>query len=197
MHMLASSIVEYFKDNPLYFYCLLAIVALLAFVIAVIILSKVRKRRGLPFPEIEDDDEETDDEREDRQASADTQTPETAKRSTSTYSGKWIITRNADGTFEFELRASNGEHMLASNQYSSLQGAKAGIQTYKANIERGNFQIAQDKNRKYYFSLLSASKQLLCKSSAYSSRTSCENAIESDKRYAMPAPVLIIRENNQ
>ena len=97
MHMLASSIVEYFKDNPLYFYCLLAIVALLAFVIAVIILSKVRKRRGLPFPEIEDDDEETDDEREDRQASSDTQTPETAKRSTSTYSGKWTAGGIADG----------------------------------------------------------------------------------------------------
>ena len=107
------------------------------------------------------------------------------------YSGKWVILQNANGTYRFELRASNGERLLGSNDYSSVQGAKSGIKTYKSNIEKDNIVIARSKGGSYYFKLLSGSKQLLCTGETYNSRSGCENAIESVKRFCSTAQISV------
>ena len=78
------------------------------------------------------------------------------------YAGKWLIFKNEDKSCYFELRASNGEKLLRSLDYTSLSGAKAAIKTYKNNIAKGNLAIAQSKTGHFYFQLLSGSKQLLC-----------------------------------
>ena len=68
------------------------------------------------------------------------------------YSGKWIICRvvtansrsadvmnaeeNEEEMFFFELRASNGEKLLTSEEYTTYNGALNGIETHKANIAR-------------------------------------------------------------
>lgn len=97
--------------------------------------------------------------------------------------GKWIIRTGDSGAYHFELRASNGEIMLVSGEYSTVAGAKNGISTYKKNIEAGNFAVVKTKAGDYIFRLLNAQKRLLCVSSNYDTQINCENAVESTKRW--------------
>ena len=66
--------------------------------------------------------------------------PKAEKQEQKGYSGKWVISQ-ANGGYTFELRASNGETMLTGGHYTTLAGAKGGIETYKSNIRKGNFRI--------------------------------------------------------
>ena len=64
------------------------------------------------------------------------------------YTGKWVIFENEEtGSYYFELRASNGEKLLTSIEYTSLSGAKNGIKTHKNNILKGNIVISQNKRK--------------------------------------------------
>lgn len=118
------------------------------------------------------------------------------------YTGKWticrVITDSAENDEEemyfFELHASNGEKLLSSEEYTSYAGALRGIQTHKANIEKGNFKITLSKKGDYIFKLLSGKNMLLCMGENYPTRVRCENAIESTKRFAKTA---VIDENVQ
>jgi uncharacterized protein YegP (UPF0339 family) len=111
------------------------------------------------------------------------------------YSGKWTIfkmtTDNPDDeeTFFFELRASNGEKLLSSEEYTSYNGVLKGIETHKANIEKGNFRITLSKKGDYIFKLLSGKNMLLCMGEKYPTRARCESAIESTKRFAATAVI--------
>lgn len=127
---------------------------------------------------------------------ADPAPDEEAERRTP-YSGKWLIFKRDDGSFYFELRASNGEKLLGSIDYSSMQGAKAGIRTYKNNIAKDNFTIAQSKTGQFFFKLLSGSRQMLCTGETYSTRSRCENAVDSVKRFAETAVVTVAAENDE
>ena len=120
------------------------------------------------------------------------------------YSGKWVLCRvlSADETdakqteelYFFELRASNGERLLSSEEYTSYNGALGGIATHKANILKDNFRITLSKKGDYIFKLMSGKNMLLCMGEHYATRARCESAIESTKRFAKTA---IIDENIQ
>ena len=117
------------------------------------------------------------------------------------YSGKWTICRvitdaesGEDETYFFELHASNGEKLLSSEEYTSYNGALRGIETHKANIEKGNFKITLSKKGDYIFKLLSGKNMLLCMGENYPTRVRCENAVDSTKRFAKTA---ILDENVQ
>ena len=117
------------------------------------------------------------------------------------YSGKWTVCRvvtdaesGEDETYFFELHASNGEKLLSSEEYTSYNGALRGIETHKANIEKGNFKITLSKKGDYIFKLLSGKNMLLCMGENYPTRARCENAIESTKRFAKTA---VLDENVQ
>ena len=109
------------------------------------------------------------------------------------YSGKWVICRvvtndsqNNDMYF-FELHASNGEKLLASEEYTTYNGAIRGIETHKANILRNNFRISLSKKGDYIFKLLNGKGMLLCMGEHYATKANCESAIESAKRFARTA----------
>ncbi len=117
------------------------------------------------------------------------------------YSGKWTVCRvvtdaesGEDETYFFELHASNGEKLLSSEEYTSYNGALRGIETHKANIEKGNFKITLSKKGDYIFKLLSGKNMLLCMGENYPTRVRCESAIESTKRFAKTA---VLDENVQ
>lgn len=127
------------------------------------------------------------------------------------YSGKWVICRvvtaaapdsgdvirsgeNGEEMYFFELRASNGEKLLTSEEYTTYAGALNGIKTHKANIARNNFKIMLSKKGDYIFKLLSGKNMLLCMGEHYATRARCESAIESAKRFAKTA---IVDENVQ
>ncbi len=113
------------------------------------------------------------------------------------YAGKWVVSRlytEVDGKrvdeeemYFFELIASNGEKLLTSEEYTSYAGAVKGIETHKANIAKGNFRITLSKKGHYIFKLLSGKNTLLCMGENYTTRTSCEKAVESTKRFAETA----------
>ena len=107
--------------------------------------------------------------------------------------GKWIINHREDSTgeevFYFELFANNGEKLLSSEEYTTYEGAVKGIQTHKQNIEKGNFRISLTKKGDYIYKVLNGNGQLLCLGEHYKSKTRCQQAVESVKRFAS-SPVL-------
>lgn len=112
------------------------------------------------------------------------------------YTGKWVIFENEEtGSYYFELRASNGEKFLTSIEYTSLSGAKNGIKTHKNNILKGNIVISQNKKKLYFFKILTGSKQLLCTGETYASRSNCESAVESVKRFAETAVIVLNKKD--
>ena len=122
------------------------------------------------------------------------------------YSGKWVICRvvtaapdtgdvihsgeNGEEMYFFELRASNGEKLLTSEEYTTYAGALNGIETHKANIARGNFRISLTKRGDYIYKLLNGNGQLLCLGEHYRTKQRCENAVESVKHFAKVSPLL-------
>ena len=116
------------------------------------------------------------------------------------YSGKWVICRviteeasaahvrnEEDETYFFELRASNGEKLLSSEEYTTYNGALRGIETHKTNIAKDNFKIILSKKGDYIFKLLSGKNLILSMGENYPTKSACESAIESTKRFAKTA----------
>ena len=112
--------------------------------------------------------------------------------------GKWEInvTQSAEGKeiYTFELIANNGQLLLSSEEYTSYVGVINGINTHKANIQKGNFSIqttkkkVKNKKPEYFYLLLNANNQPLCLGEHYKTKASCERAIESVKRFAANSP---------
>lgn len=112
-------------------------------------------------------------------------------------SGKWVIFEEDRGGYGFKLVASNGEVMLTnSSPYVSLQSAKAGIKTYQDNIKAKRLEIIETKSGSFFVQINNAAKRLLATSSDYKTRTGCESAAESIKRWAS-TPIIVIEEPKQ
>lgn len=116
------------------------------------------------------------------------------------YTGKWSICRvltdaeNSEEMYFFELRASNGEKLLSSEEYTTYQGALRGIETHRANILNGNIKMSITKKGDYIFKVLSGKNMLLCLGQNYPTMVRCQKAITSTKRFAETA---ILDENVQ
>lgn len=106
--------------------------------------------------------------------------------------GKWIIYEEDRGGYGFRLVASNGEQMLkSSSPYASLSSAKSGIKTYQDNIAAGRLEINETKNGNFFVQINNASNRLLATSADYKSRSSCESAADSIKRWASTAVIVV------
>ncbi|MBQ9081638.1 MAG: DUF1508 domain-containing protein [Clostridia bacterium] len=114
----------------------------------------------------------------------------------SAYAGKWIISQTVivdekgeelDGAYFFQLKASNGEALITSEEYASFHGAVQGIETFKVNIAKDNFKISVSKKGKYVVKLLNSQSFLLAKGEKYGTRAQALNAIASIKRFASSA----------
>jgi uncharacterized protein YegP (UPF0339 family) len=99
------------------------------------------------------------------------------------YAGKYEIFAEGE-SFRFRLKASNGEVLLVSQGYASKSGAASGIETFKKNVAGGKFEVYTDKNNNSQFMLKSLSNgRIIASGEAYDSKTRCESAIESVKRF--------------
>ena len=63
--------------------------------------------------------------------------------------------------------------------------------THKNNILKDNIVISQNKKGQYFFKLLNGSKQLLCTGETYPSKAGCESAVDSVKRFAESAVIVL------
>lgn len=112
------------------------------------------------------------------------------------YSGKWAVSKTVvvneageemDGAYFFQLKASNGEMLITSEEYTSMRGAIQGIETFKSNIAKDNFKISVSKKGKYIVKLLTNQGSLLTQGEKYATRARAMNAIASIKRFAQTA----------
>ena len=115
---------------------------------------------------------------------------EQPKKEPKKLNGKWVIAIKRENEYIAQLLASNGEVMLNSEVYSSVDGARAGINTIKNGVENGKFVVYNDKSGESYFKLKSAGNKLLCAGEIYKTKEGCLSAIESVKRIYKNSPVM-------
>lgn len=94
--------------------------------------------------------------------------------------GKFIISKRANGVFQFSLIASNGQIILSSEGYTQkancLDGVEAVIRYSK---DETKFDRKTASNGKYYFNLKAANGAVIGTSPLYESEAARENGIYS------------------
>lgn len=104
--------------------------------------------------------------------------------------GSFVITKRTNGEFQFNLKAGNGQTILASEGYSSKAGCENGIESVKTNSQDdARFDRKTSTNGKHFFNLKASNGQIIGSSEMYESASSRENGIESVKTNAPDAKV--------
>lgn len=108
---------------------------------------------------------------------------------------KFEIKTRANGEFQFNLKAGNGEIILSSEGYSSKAGCENGIESVKKNSpEDEKYDRLEAKNGKHYFNLKAGNGQIIGSSEMYESKNGRENGIESVKKNAPIATISDLTE---
>ena len=104
--------------------------------------------------------------------------------------GKFVITKRTNGEFQFNLKAGNGQVILASEGYTTKAACENGIESVKKNSQDdARFERLTSKNDKFYFLLKATNGQSIGSSEMYESVASRDNGIESVKKNAPDADV--------
>jgi len=104
--------------------------------------------------------------------------------------GKFVIKKRANGEFQFNLKAGNGETILTSEGYSGKSGCQNGIESVRKNAPDDNrYDRKTASNGQYYFNLTATNGQVIGTSERYASSSSMENGIESVKKNAPDATI--------
>jgi uncharacterized protein YegP (UPF0339 family) len=102
--------------------------------------------------------------------------------------GKFVITKRANGEFQFNLKAGNGQTILTSEGYSTKAAATNGIESVQKNSQDDSkFDRKESSNGKPYFNLKAYNGQIIGSSEMYESTSARENGIESVKTNAPSA----------
>ncbi len=104
--------------------------------------------------------------------------------------GKFVITTRKNGEYQFNLKATNGQVILASEGYTTKAACENGIESVKKNAQDdGRFDRKESSNGKYYFNLKAGNGQIIGSSEMYETVASRDNGIESVKKNAPEATV--------
>ena len=105
--------------------------------------------------------------------------------------GKFVISKRSNGDFQFNLKAGNGQVILASQGYADKAGARNGVESVRKNsADDGKFERKTSSNGKPFFNLLAGNGQVIGSSEMYESTASRENGIASVKANAPDAAVV-------
>ncbi|AYN04814.1 YegP family protein [Flavobacterium sp. 140616W15] len=104
--------------------------------------------------------------------------------------GKFVITKRTNGEFQFNLKANNGQTILASEGYSAKAGCLNGIESVRTNSQDDSkFDRKTSTNGKPYFNLKATNGQIIGTSEMYESVSARDNGIESVKNNAPAATI--------
>ena len=104
--------------------------------------------------------------------------------------GKFEITTRKSGEFQFNLKAGNGQIILASEGYSTKAACHNGIESVKKNAQDDSkFERKTSSNGKPYFNLKASNGQVIGISEQYETESNRENGIESVKKNAPEAEI--------
>lgn len=102
-----------------------------------------------------------------------------------------LFKSDKDKKFYFNLKAGNGQIILASQGYSGKPAAKNGIASVQKNcMDENCWETKVAKNGKHHFNLLSTNKKIVGKSQMYASKATMANGIASVKKNA-PAAIIV------
>ena len=120
--------------------------------------------------------------------------------------GKFVMKRTKSGV-KFNLKAGNGEIIATSEVYNSDASCKNGIESVRRNApiapvenqtvegytveKHPKFEVYTDKAGEFRFRLKATNGQIIAVSESYKAMASCMNGIESVKKNAPDAPVVM------
>ena len=103
---------------------------------------------------------------------------------------KFLITKRKNGEFQFGLKASNGQEILASEGYTTKAACLNGVESVKKNaLSESSFEKKMAKNGKPYFVLKAGNGQVIGMSEMYESVASRDNGIASVMKNAPKASI--------
>lgn len=121
--------------------------------------------------------------------------------------GKFVIKETKDGKFAFNLKAGNGEVIAVSETYTALDTCKNGIESVKKNaveakledqtiegyetVTNPKFEIYKDKAGEFRFRLKARNGEIIATGEGYKSKDGCKNGIDSIRRNAPDAEVVV------
>lgn len=104
--------------------------------------------------------------------------------------GKFVCTKRANGEYQFNLNASNGQTILTSEGYKAKSGCANGIASVKKNAsDDSKYERKTAANGKSYFVLKATNGQVIGTSQMYADASGCEKGIASVKANAADAAV--------
>jgi len=104
--------------------------------------------------------------------------------------GKFILSKRANGEYQFGLNATNGQNILRSEGYTTKAACENGIESVRTNsADDSKFERKVSSNNKFYFNLKATNGQVIGTSEMYESEAGRDNGIESVKNNAPDATV--------
>ena len=104
--------------------------------------------------------------------------------------GKFVVTQRANGDFQFNLKAGNGQVILNSQGYAAKPSCLNGIESVRKNSQDdARFERKVSANGKPFFNLTATNGQIIGNSEMYESEAARDNGIESVKKNAPDAEV--------
>jgi uncharacterized protein YegP (UPF0339 family) len=105
--------------------------------------------------------------------------------------GKFVLRTGKNGKFHFNLKASNGQVILTSEQYESRKSAENGISSVKKNAATdARYERKKAKNGESFFVLKASNGEPIGKSETYKRTSSMESGIKSVMNNAPGAPTV-------
>ena len=119
--------------------------------------------------------------------------------------GKFVIITTKNGEFTFNLKASNGEIIMAASEtYPNMGACENGISSVKKNalahiedqtreesLAHPKYELYQDKAGEFRFRLKAANGEIIGKSEGYKAKASAKKGIASIAKNAPDAPVIV------
>ena len=104
---------------------------------------------------------------------------------------KFEIKQLKNEQYLFNLKASNGQIILTSEQYKSKSGAVNGIESVRKNaVNESRFEVLESKNGEPYFVLKAGNGEVIGSSEIYYSDAACKNGIQSVMKNAPNAELV-------
>ena len=123
--------------------------------------------------------------------------------------GKFVIRKTNTG-IKFDLKAGNGEVIATSEVYESAASCRKGVASVQKNApiaavenqtvegyakeKHPKFEVYLDKAEEFRFRLKATNGQIIAVSEGYTSLAGCLNGIESTKKNAAEAEIVVLED---
>ena len=125
--------------------------------------------------------------------------------------GKFVVITAKNGEYTFNLKASNGEVVLAASEtYTTKSACENGIASVKKNagvhvedqtreekLTNPKYELYKDKAGEFRFRLKAANGEIIGKSEGYKAKASAKKGIASIAKNAPDAAVVVIEPEKQ